>query len=88
MMKKIIENIKNFINERGSVKYQIFLDMDGVLVDMTGGIVDEANANLERLRKGESASDVHDFDNRAKALEKLKMLLEAEGRENVTVADF
>lgn len=87
-MKKIIENFKKFINEKDDVKYQIFLDMDGVLVDMTKGYIDEANINLERLRKGEQVSDIHDTEKRAKALEKLKRLMDAEGREKITAAEF
>ena len=42
-MKLILETWRKFLNEEIQDKYQIFLDMDGVLVDMTEGVVETVN---------------------------------------------
>ena len=53
-MKLILENWRKFLNEEIQDKYQIFLDMDGVLVDMTAGVVNTVNTNLQKVRNGVS----------------------------------
>ena len=50
-MKLIMESWRKYLNEEIQDKYQIFLDMDGVLVDMTAGVVDTVNTNLQKVRK-------------------------------------
>jgi len=93
-MKLILENWRTFLNEEVQDKYQIFLDMDGVLVDMTEGVVDSINTNLQKVRNGASTdhNDPHSVHpgskGRSQVLRKLAKEMEAEGRRGITAADF
>jgi hypothetical protein len=54
-MKLLIENWREYLNEdESSFPYQIYCDMDGVLVDLVGAVLETAqqDASDERLRKG------------------------------------
>ena len=93
-MKLILENWRKFLNEEVQDKYQIFLDMDGVLVDMTEGVVDMVNTNLQKVRNGAS-TDHNDPDSvhpgaksKSKALRRLVKEMEKEGREEITAEEF
>lgn len=93
-MKLLIENWRKFLNEEMQDKYQIFLDMDGVLVDMTEGVVDTVNTNLQKVKNGAST----DYDNpesvhpgsksKSQALRRLVKEMEKEGREEITAEEF
>ena len=93
-MKLILENWRKYLNEEVQDKYQIFLDMDGVLVDMTEGVVDMVNTNLQKVRNGAS-TDHNDPDSvhpgaksKSKALRRLAKEMEKEGREEITAEEF
>ena len=45
-MKNIFENWRKYVNEDEESEIQIYCDMDGVLVDFEGGIVDYINKDL------------------------------------------
>jgi len=54
-MKLLLENWREYLNEEEKpFPYQIYCDMDGVLVDLVGAVLETANkdATDERLRKG------------------------------------
>jgi len=93
-MKLILENWRKYLNEEIEDKYQIFLDMDGVLVDMTGGVVDTVNASLQKVRNGASTNhadpdSVHPgLKSRSQALRMLVKEMEKEGREEITAKEF
>jgi len=93
-MKLLLENWRSFLNEEVKDKYQIFLDMDGVLVDMTEGVVDIVNTNLHKVRKGASTdykdpSSVHPGSkSKSQALKRLAKEMEREGREEITAQEF
>jgi 5'(3')-deoxyribonucleotidase len=93
-MKLLLENWRKFLNEEVQDKYQIFLDMDGVLVDMTEGVVDTVNTNLQKVRNGAS-TDHMDPDSvhpgsksKSRSLKRLVKEMEKEGREEITAAEF
>jgi 5'(3')-deoxyribonucleotidase len=93
-MKLLLENWRTFLNEEIKDKYQIFLDMDGVLVDMTEGVVDTVNTNLQKVRNGAStdhndAASVHPgWKSKSQGLRRLAKEMEKEGREEITAEDF
>ena len=79
-MKLIYEKWRRFINEQES-EIQIFCDMDGVLVDFEGGIVDYINEDL----RDESRVP----DNLLKTYKKLQQKLEDLGRDQeIEVSDL
>ena len=93
-MNLLLENWRTFLNEEVQDKYQIFLDMDGVLVDMTEGVVDIVNTNLQKVKNGAS-TDYNDPDSvhpgsksKSQALRKLAKEMEKEGREEITAEEF
>jgi len=93
-MKLILESWRKFLNEEIQDEYQIFLDMDGVLVDMTDGVVDTVNANLQKVRNG-SSTDYNDPDSvhpglksRSQALRMLVKEMEKEDQEEITAKEF
>ena len=93
-MKLILENWRSFLNEEIKDKYQIFLDMDGVLVDMTEGVVDTVNTSLQKVRNGAS-TDHTDPDSvhpgsksKSQSLKRLAKEMEKEGREEITAEEF
>ena len=93
-MKLLLENWRKFLNEEVQDKYQIFLDMDGVLVDMTEGVVDTVNTNLQKVRNGAS-TDHMDPDSvhpgsksKSRSLKRLVKEMEKEGREEITAEEF
>jgi hypothetical protein len=93
-MKLLLENWRKFLNEEIQDKYQIFLDMDGVLVDMTAGVVNTVNTNLQKVRNGIS-TDHTDPDSihpgsksKSQALRRLAKEMEQEGREEITAEEF
>ena len=93
-MKLILETWRSFLNEEVQDKYQIFLDMDGVLVDMTQGVVDLINTNLQRVRSGASTDhndpgSVHPGSkSKSQALRGLAKEMEKEGRTEITAKEF
>jgi len=93
-MKLILENWRQFLNEEVQDKYQIFLDMDGVLVDMTEGAVNTINTNLQKVRNGASTDykDPHSVHpgSRSKSggLRRLAKEMETEGRTEITADEF
>ena len=93
-MKPILENWRKFLNEEVQDKYQIFLDMDGVLVDMTQGVVDTINTNLHKVHNGVSTDhndpgSVHPGSkSKSQALRRLVKEMEAEGRTEITAKEF
>ncbi len=93
-MKLLLENWRTFLNEEIKDKYQIFLDMDGVLVDMTEGVVDTVNTSLQKVRNGAS-TDHTDPDSvhpgsksKSQSLKRLAKEMEKEGREEITAEEF
>ena len=93
-MKLLLENWRTFLNEEIQDKYQIFLDMDGVLVDMTAGVVDTVNTSLQKVRNGAS-TDHMDPDSvhpgsksKSQSLKRLAKEMEKEGREEITAEEF
>jgi 5'(3')-deoxyribonucleotidase len=93
-MKLLLENWRRFLNEEVRDKYQIFLDMDGVLVDMTQGVVDTVNTSLQKVRNGVSTDykDPHSVHpgskSKSAALRRLAKEMEAEGRTEITAEEF
>jgi len=93
-MKLILENWRTFLNEEIKDKYQIFLDMDGVLVDMTEGVVDTINTNLQKVRAGASTDhsdpdSVHPgFKSKSQSLARLVKEMDLEGRQEITAEEF
>jgi 5'(3')-deoxyribonucleotidase len=93
-MKLILETWRSFLNEEVQDKYQIFLDMDGVLVDMTQGVVDTVNTNLHKVRNGASTDhndpgSVHPGSkSKSQALRRLAKEMEKEGRTEITAKEF
>ena len=93
-MKLLLENWRRYLNEEVQDKYQIFLDMDGVLVDMTEGVVDSVNTNLQKVRNGASTDykdpgSVHPGSKgRSEVLRKLAKEMEKEGRSKITAEEF
>jgi len=93
-MKLLIENWRKYLNEEVQDKYQIFLDMDGVLVDMTEGVVDSVNTNLHKVRNGVSTDhndpgSVHSGSkSKSEALRRLVKEMEKEGRKEITAEEF
>ena len=59
-MKLLLENWREYLNEEQEFPYQIYCDMDGVLVDFERGVVDYITNKLER---GE-ADELYDIINR------------------------
>jgi len=59
-MKLLLENWREFLKEEQGSSYQIYCDMDGVLVDFERGVVDYITSKLER---GE-ADELYDIINR------------------------
>ena len=93
-MKFLLENWRRYLNEEVQDKYQIFLDMDGVLVDMTEGVVNTVNTNLQKVRNGAS-TDYKDPDSvhagsksKSEALRRLVKEMKAEGRKEITAEEF
>tara|TARA_Y100000034_G_scaffold14997_1_gene15785 strand:+ start:1049 stop:1816 length:768 start_codon:yes stop_codon:yes gene_type:complete len=93
-VKLLLENWRTFLNEEIKDKYQIFLDMDGVLVDMTEGVVDTVNTSLQKVRNGAS-TDHTDPDSvhpgsksKSQSLKRLAKEMEKEGREEITAEEF
>ena len=79
-MKAIYENWRRFINEQES-EIQIYCDMDGVLVDFEGGIVNYINEDL----RDESRVP----ENLLKTYKKLQQKLEDLGRDQeIEVSDL
>jgi len=93
-MKLILENWRQFLNEEIQDKYQIFLDMDGVLVDMTQGVVDTINTNLHKVHNGASTDhndpgSVHPGSkSKSQALRRLVKEMEKERRTEITAKEF
>ena len=46
-MKLLLENWRKFLNEEQESSYQIYCDMDGVLVDFEQGVVEQINLDLQ-----------------------------------------
>ena len=93
-MKLLLENWRKYLTEEIQDKYQIFLDMDGVLVDMTEGVVDTVNTNLQKVRNG-AATDPADpasvhpgSKSKSQALRRLAKEMKEEGREEITAEEF
>ena len=54
-MKLLLKNWRQYLNEEeNTFPYQIYCDMDGVLVDLISAVLEKANrdADDEKLRKG------------------------------------
>ena len=50
-MEKVMKNWKRYLNEQGgSEQYQLFCDMDGVLVNFEGGVLEHMNQRLQELK--------------------------------------
>jgi hypothetical protein len=50
-MEKVMKNWKRYLNEQGgSEQYQLFSDMDGVLVNFEGGVLKYMNKRLQELK--------------------------------------
>jgi len=50
-MEKVMKNWKRYLNEQGgSEQYQLFCDMDGVLVNFEGGVLEYMNQRLQELK--------------------------------------
>ena len=50
-MEKVMKNWKRYLNEQGgSEQYQLFSDMDGVLVNFEGGVLEYMNQRLQELK--------------------------------------
>jgi len=93
-MKLILETWRKYLNEEIQDKYQVFLDMDGVLVDMTAGVVDTVNTSLQKVRNGASTNHA-DPDSahpgsksKSQALRKLVKEMEKEDRQEITSMEF
>jgi len=89
------------LSDDPSANYIVFLDMDGVLVDMTKLTVKIINENLAMLRDGTPVEEIHPrpseptykrtsslYLNARKQLEKLAALMEEAGEETITYARF
>ena len=51
-MEKVMKNWKRYLNEQGgSEQYQLFCDMDGVLVNFEGGVLEYMNKRLQELKR-------------------------------------
>ena len=51
-MEEVMKNGKRYLNEQGgSEKYQLFCDMDGVLVNFEGGVLEYMNKRLQELKE-------------------------------------
>jgi len=93
-MKLLLETWRKFLNEEIQDEYQIFLDMDGVLVDMTAGVVDTVNTSLQKVKNGASIDynnpeSVHPGSkSKSQALHRLVKEMEKEGREEITAEEF
>ena len=48
-MKLLMENWRKVLKEEQEYPYQIYCDMDGVLVDFEKGVVDQINRELNNL---------------------------------------
>ena len=76
-MKKLFENWQKFLTEENKTfPYQIYCDMDGVLVDFITGAVNQINADL----KDEAVA--------GKSIDKLRRKLSELGRDQVTLQDL
>ena len=50
-MESVMKNWKRYLNEQGgSEQYQLFSDMDGVLVNFEGGVLEHMNQRLRELK--------------------------------------
>ena len=50
-MENVMKNWKRYLNEQGgSEQYQLFSDMDGVLVNFEGGVLEYMNQRLQELK--------------------------------------
>ena len=46
-MKLLLENWREYLNEEQEFPYQIYCDMDGVLVDFIQGVVEQMNKDIK-----------------------------------------
>ena len=78
VLKEFIDRFKTFLAEekRGGKKLQIFCDMDGVLVDFEGGIIDKIN------------QDIKNEEIQVASMVKLRAVLEKQGRDSITIDDL
>ena len=85
--------LENILSENTSEKYVVFLDMDGVLVDMTKDTVEVINKNLSAYWKGVPLDEIHpksekNVYKRRAELKKLATLMKADRQKKVTYKQF
>ena len=53
-MKNVMKNWKRYLNEQGgSEQYQLFSDMDGVLVNFEGGVLEYMNEKMREIAENQ-----------------------------------
>ena len=77
-MKLLFENWRKYLkeNEEGDFPYQIYCDMDGVLVDFESGAIEQINIDI----KNKNITD--------KGMNKLRQALSQLGRDSITSQDL
>jgi len=76
-VKLLLENWRRYLNEGNETfPYQIYCDMDGVLVDFELGAIDQINR------------DIKDETVTGKKIEKLRRTLATLGRDSITAIDL
>ena len=61
-MENMMKNWKRYLNEQGgSEQYQLFSDMDGVLVNFEGGVLEYMNEKMQEIAENKEKYNLDDF---------------------------